>query len=137
MRKQIRAAESAITLLVFATLLLVSASAAYGQAAGAGTITGTILDQQSAVVPEATITVHNVETNVDRTFTSNGAGLYTAPFLQPGHYDITVNKTGFAKVARKDLTLTVGQTCTAWIRSRNSRSRRATTAPNLVRRRGA
>ncbi len=112
MRKQIRAAESAITLLVFATLLLVSASAAYGQAAGAGTITGTILDQQSAVVPEATITVHNVETNVDRTFTSNGAGLYTAPFLQPGHYDITVNKTGFAKVARKDLTLTVGQTLT-------------------------
>src|SRR5215475_1573392 len=107
MRKQ-----NLIACLAIAGLLLGSASSVFGQAAGAGTINGTISDQQSAVVPDATVTIHNVETNVDRAFTSNGAGIYTAPFLQPGHYEITVGKTGFTKVVRKDLTLSVGQTLT-------------------------
>ena len=37
---------------------------------------------------------------------------YFAPFLQPGRYEVTASKAGFAKVVRKDLTLDVGQTLT-------------------------
>src|SRR5581483_7047175 len=112
MRTQKAIAGVAITALVIGLVLLGSTAPAFAQAAGAGTINGTITDQQSAVVPEATITIHNVDTNVDRAFTSNGAGIYTAPFLQPGRYEITVAKAGFAKLVRKDLTLSVGQTLT-------------------------
>ncbi|MBZ5601246.1 MAG: TonB-dependent receptor [Acidobacteriia bacterium] len=112
MRTQKGIAGVAIAALVVGLLLLGSTAPAFAQAAGAGTINGTITDQQNAVVPEATITIHNVDTNVDRAFTSNGAGIYTVPFLQPGRYEVSVSKTGFAKLIRKDVTLTVGQTLT-------------------------
>ncbi len=98
-------------LQVLAVLSLIAASA-FAQTSGAGTITGTIADQQNAVVPDAAIVIHNVDTNVDRGFVSNGAGIYTAPFLQPGRYEVTVSKPGFAKLVHKDLVLAVGQTLT-------------------------
>ncbi|HLJ46891.1 MAG TPA: TonB-dependent receptor [Bryobacteraceae bacterium] len=100
-------------LAVVGTVLIACFShAAFGQTAGAGTITGTLTDQQSAVVPEASVVIHNTDTGVDRTVASNGAGLYYVTFLQPGHYQITATKPGFAKVVRKDLLLQVGQTLT-------------------------
>ena len=43
---------------------------------------------------------------------TNGAGIYVAPFLPPGMYEITATKAGFAKVLRTNLTLQVGQTLT-------------------------
>src|SRR5580704_16510850 len=99
-------------LLVAAALAVACCSSAFGQAAGAGTITGTLTDQQNAVVPDAAVTVHNSDTGIDRATTTNGAGLYVAPFLPPGHYDVTAAKPGFATLVRKDLTLDVGQTLT-------------------------
>jgi len=36
-------------------------------------------------------------------------GSYTASFLQPGHYEVTIGGGGFGKVDRKNLVLTVGQ----------------------------
>ena len=44
--------------------------------------------------------------------TTNGAGIYVAPFLPPGAYEITASKAGFGKIARTNLTLQVGQTMT-------------------------
>jgi outer membrane receptor protein involved in Fe transport len=82
----------------------------FGQTAGAGTITGTLTDPSGAVVPNASVIVHDADTGVDRTTATNDAGIYLATFLQPGHYELTVSKTGFATVERKDLTLQVGQT---------------------------
>ena len=104
--------QNPIAWVAILALLCGSAGSAFGQAAGAGTISGTVTDPQGGVVPEATITVHNVDTNVDRSISSNGAGIYAAPFLQPGRYEVNVSKSGFAKVVRKDVTLTVGQTLT-------------------------
>ena len=97
---------------VAAAFAVACCSSAFGQAAGAGTITGTLTDQQNAVVPDAAVTVHNSDTGIDRATTTNGAGLYVAPFLPPGHYDVTAAKAGFATLVRKDLTLDVGQILT-------------------------
>ena len=93
-------------------LLVALASLALSQIAGAGTVTGTLTDTSGAVVPEAQIVVHNDDTGVDRQVSTNGAGIYVAPFLQPGHYEISATKAGFVKVVRKGLTLQVGQTLT-------------------------
>jgi hypothetical protein len=98
-------------------LLLFSAALTFGvranaQTAAAGTISGTITDSSGAVVPAATVIVHSTDTGVDRTTTTNSDGIYNATFLTPGHYDVTVNKTGFAKIVREGLTLEVGQTLT-------------------------
>ena len=93
-------------------ILLSSATGSAWAQAGAGTIAGTLTDPNGAVIPDAKVTVHNVETGIDREVTTNGAGLYTVPFLQPGTYEVTAVKPGFAKLVRKDLTVQVGQTLT-------------------------
>ena len=82
------------------------------QTTGAGTINGTITDASGAVVPAATVTVKNTATQGERNLASNEAGIYVAQFLQPGAYEITVAKAGFAKTVRTGLTLQVGQSLT-------------------------
>ena len=60
----------------------------------------------------ADVSIRNTDTNDRAQTQSNDAGVYVAPFLQPGHYEVQAAKTGFAAVLRKDLTLQVGQTLT-------------------------
>src|SRR5580704_3954623 len=93
-------------------LLSIAASTGWAQTSGSGTISGTLTAPNGAVIPSATVTILNVDTGIERTLTTNAAGLYTAPFLQPGHYEVTASKSGFSKIIRKDLTLQVGQTLT-------------------------
>jgi hypothetical protein len=94
-----------------ATALLVLFSfPAFPQSAGTGTLTGTLTDSSGAVVPAAAVIVHNGDTGADREVTSNGAGIYVATFLQPGHYEVSAIKPGFQKVVHQNLVLQVGQT---------------------------
>ncbi|HUI56680.1 MAG TPA: TonB-dependent receptor [Bryobacteraceae bacterium] len=93
-------------------LLAVAAVAAFGQTAGSATITGTLTDPSGAVIPAASVTVKNTDTGIERAIQTNEAGIYVAPFLQPGHYEVRAAKAGFATIVRKDLTLQVGQTLT-------------------------
>jgi hypothetical protein len=86
--------------------------AAFSQTSGSGTISGTLTDPRGAVIPGAGVTIRNTDTGIERVLATNEVGLYSAPFLQPGHYQVTASKTGFTKVVRKDLTLQVGQTLT-------------------------
>jgi hypothetical protein len=92
--------------------IVITTIGALAQTAATGTITGTITDASKGVVPSASVTVTNTDTGADRTLTVNGDGLYTAPFLQPGHYTVVVSAEGFAKSQQNNLTLTVGQTLT-------------------------
>jgi hypothetical protein len=93
-------------------VLFVAGSAAYAQNAGSATIQGTVTDPAGAVVPSATVLIHNTATNTDRAVETNEAGIYAGPFLQPGPYELTVSKTGFVRLVRKDLTVQVGQILT-------------------------
>ena len=93
-------------------LLTAFPRSAFPQVAGAGTLTGTVTDASGAVVPEARVVAHNEDTNADREVSTNGAGIYVAAFLQPGHYELSAAKLGFVKVLRKDVTLQVEQTLT-------------------------
>jgi hypothetical protein len=90
--------------------LVLSAACAFAQTAGSGTITGTIKDPAGAAVAGAAVVVHSTDTGADRNLTTNDAGVFSAAFLQPGHYEVTANKVGFTKVERKDITLEVGRT---------------------------
>jgi hypothetical protein len=102
-------------LLVFAVaaLFLVFAGPPISaQTSGVGNITGTVTDTSGAAVPNAPVVVLNSDTGVTRTITTNADGSYTASFLQPGHYEVTIGGGGFGKVDRKNLVLTVGQILT-------------------------
>ena len=93
----------------FVTLLTLPAVA---QTAGAGNITGMVTDAAEAAVPGASVTVMNVDTGVAHGYTTDSVGLYSAPFLQPGHYKVTAKASNFGSVETKPLTLLVGQTLT-------------------------
>jgi len=85
---------------------------AVAQTSGAGSINGTVTDAAQAVIPGATVTVINTDTNVAHQYTTNGSGIYTAPFLLPGHYKVDATSANFGKVEATGLTLQVGQTLT-------------------------
>src|SRR5207244_3803658 len=66
-----------------------------------GSITGKVTDPNGAIVPGATVTVQNVQTNVEATATTNDDGSYSFPVLLPGKYKLVVTKEGF-KVEVRD-----------------------------------
>jgi len=88
------------------------AGAVFAQNTGAGTINGTLTDPAGSVVPGAAVVVRNTNTGTERALVTNADGIYVAPFMQPGTYEITASKTGFGKIVRTELPLQVGQTLT-------------------------
>lgn len=72
-------------------------------------MTGRITDPTGAVVPEATVSVIASETGVRRRVSSNQEGYYTVPLLQPGRYEVTVQKEGFKAINRQGIELAVGE----------------------------
>jgi hypothetical protein len=101
-------------LLTFAVaaLFLVSTGRLVAQTSGTGNINGTVTDSTGAFVPDAAVVVLNTDTGITRTISTNAEGSYTASFLQPGHYEVTIGGGAFGKVDRKNLILTVGQILT-------------------------
>jgi len=83
-------------------------SSSFAQMTG-GTISGTVTDSSQAAIPSATITILNKETGDTRTVSANAKGFYSAPSMQPGHYDLTASSTGFMTATRKDFLVNVGQ----------------------------
>jgi len=59
------------------------------------TITGTVLDTSSAVIPNAQVTLTNEASGDVRVVASNGDGNFVFPSLIPGSYTITVELKGF------------------------------------------
>lgn len=66
----------------------------YGQTATAS-ISGHVSDKSNAVIPDATIQMTNLDTQITTTAKTGTTGLYVFPALQPGNYEIKVSKAGF------------------------------------------
>ena len=77
-----------------------------------GTITGTVTDPNGLATADASVAVKNTDTGTETTYTSNGAGLYAAPYLQPGHYEVSISKAGFTVVTFQNIVVHVGDTLT-------------------------
>jgi hypothetical protein len=97
-------------LAIFLTLVFsfMGAAAAHAQVTGA-TLTGTVTDPAGAVVAGAQISIKNIATSINRDTTSDSAGLYTVPNLDPGTYEVRVSATGFSTIVQSNLLLSVGQ----------------------------
>ena len=72
-----------------------------------GTITGTVRDPSGAVVPGASVTVHNARTGVERRIAANSEGNYIATALPVGTYEVIVERQGFKKVTAEGIQLNV------------------------------
>jgi hypothetical protein len=69
------------------------------QAGTAGTITGTVTDTTGAVIPGATVEIHNPLTGYHRQVKSDSAGQFTFANLPFANYHLTVAQTGFQSLA--------------------------------------
>jgi hypothetical protein len=97
----------ASSLAVFLGAILLLTNGARAQVAGA-TLTGSVTDPSGAAIPKAQVTVTDIATGVARKITADTAGLYSAPNLLPGTYQVSVTAPGFATEIRSGITLTVG-----------------------------
>src|SRR4051812_43676433 len=95
--------------IVLASLFLAAIPSGWSQTI-TGSITGTVTDPAGAVVPNATVTAKNINTNLTSEAKTNSAGVYNILFLPVGPYSVTVQATGFKTATVPSLTLSVNQT---------------------------
>ena len=75
-----------------------------------GVISGTVTDPSKSVVPNANVTVTNADTTVTAwRGKTNESGLYRAPNLGPGRYNIAVEAQGFKRATVNGVALAVDQ----------------------------
>ncbi len=93
-------------ILVALTLLLVGGTVSQLDAQVLkGQILGTITDPSAAVIPGASVTLTETNTNVAREGETNESGLYVFPNLDPGMYQVEASSTGFSTVVRGEIDL--------------------------------
>src|SRR5215469_11709749 len=63
-------------------------------------VAGQVTDSSGAIVPGADVAIVSIERNTSAHTLSNSAGRYVIEFLLPGHYALTVEKSGFKKYVR-------------------------------------
>ena len=97
MRQRSAAARSILRLTIMrlaAAGMILSASPVKAQILY-GTIVGNVKDSQGAVIPGATVTATNTETNLTRETVTNEEGAYSLTNVLPGPYDVKITMTGF------------------------------------------
>jgi hypothetical protein len=77
----------------------------HGQSTGTGTITGFVSDRSGALIPGAEITVTQLATDLARRVISNDRGIYVAPSLPVGDYEVKAELAGFKSFVRRGIRL--------------------------------
>lgn len=102
-RARSRALASLFASLALMVVVLTIVPAARAQFRAS--IQGLVTDSSGAIIPGATVTLTDLETNQVRTATSNASGVYTFNALAPDHYSIVVTRDGFNKKVLSDVQL--------------------------------
>jgi Carboxypeptidase regulatory-like domain len=83
--------------LLFISVFLPFAGEAYAQNVGnSGSVAGVVTDPSGAVIPGATITIHNPVSQFERATTTDPMGNFSIPNVPFNPYHMTVTATGFA-----------------------------------------
>jgi hypothetical protein len=99
----------AFSIVVVALLILVSGGAVWSQTVQ-GVITGTITDPTGAIVPNVTVTITNIGTNISQTTTTGSDGSYRFSLVPPGTYTVDVKAANFAEVKATGIVVEASQT---------------------------
>jgi len=100
----IRFAPALSALLV--TLFSLTPSPAHAQAE-TGSIRGSVIDPSSAVIPNATVRLSDIDRGRDIRSATNNRGFYSFATVRPGHYRMEVEKRGFKLVRLTGITVNV------------------------------
>ncbi len=91
-------------------LLAVFACASYtvvGQTTGS--VSGEVKDEKGSSIPNATVSLRNVQTNISRTANSDDDGRYRFNNVPVGDYEVTAEASGFGKYVQSGITLALNQ----------------------------
>jgi hypothetical protein len=97
-----------IIALCLALMLMPKFICAQGQL---GALTGSIFDPSGAVVPQAEITITNMDSGTKSVVKGSSAGLYRVP-VPPGRYQVEALKEGFKAAVATDIVVPVAQVVT-------------------------
>ncbi len=100
------------TVLCYAGFLLCNAPLALGQAVAVASINGQVTDPTGAAVANATVTMTETETGVQKTTVTDSTGHYSLPDLPVGPYRLEVKAPGFKEYAQTGIVLQVGSNVT-------------------------
>ena len=93
-------------------LMLSAAAGAQTTSATTATVTGTVADQQSAVLPGVTVSLSGSNMMGVQTQVTDGSGLYRFVAVPPGDYKLLFELPGFASVTRENIRLAANFTAT-------------------------
>jgi len=90
-----------IRIFSFFVLILIFSISAFSQALGsAGTISGTVIDPNGALVPGANVTLSNSVTGYSKTVATSDEGSYAFNDVPPNTYTLRVAATGFGSASQ-------------------------------------
>jgi hypothetical protein len=102
--------EVLIKMLAVSALFLASAQLAQAQLRIVGSISGTIQDQNGALVPNASVILKDAKTGIKKETTSTGGGTFLFPDLATGLYEVTVTAPGFQTSVLPNVSVSTSQT---------------------------
>ena len=108
--RQIFFMRFAVTAMVL-LLLFAFSNRAYGQGSTA-TLSGTVTDQNDAVVPGVNVAVISITQGFQRSTSTNGEGSFVVPLLPPGTYTVKAEREGFTTAEVRDVVLNVNDQVT-------------------------
>src|SRR6185503_15149859 len=73
-----------------------------------GTIAGAVTDSSGAVIPGASVTITNQQTDRRETLVTGHDGRYSSLPLPPGEYRVDVSLQGFRRAARPNIVVQIG-----------------------------
>ncbi len=77
------------------------------------TLNGRVTDPAGAAIPNVKVQVRNAETGASLNTATGPDGYYTAPFLTPGQYEITIEASGFKKYVQSGIQIPTSSQITA------------------------
>ncbi len=93
--------------ITFATILVCLSLSMAAQTTSE--ILGLVTDESGAAIADAKLLAKNVDTGLTYSGATGEAGQFRLPTLPPGKYELTVEKTGFAKYIQNAIELQLGQ----------------------------
>src|SRR5215475_8525699 len=81
------------------------------QTTTSGALSGVVVDQTGAVIPEADIVVTDIAKGTAESAQTDAVGVYQFSFLRPGSYTLKVSHSGFQD-ERRSISIQVGPSIT-------------------------
>jgi hypothetical protein len=94
--------------LVVSLVWLFAIASMSAQNTNSADIRGVVTDSTGAVIPDATITVLDLDKGISKEYKTTSDGLFDTGPIVTDHYKITFTKAGFAPFVRSSVTLQVG-----------------------------